>query len=98
LTFCHYPCPCGYHGDGEKSCTCSANVVARSDTLAKRADYAEAGIPEYWIVDPENERITVLRLAGDVYAEHGVFKRSETATSALLTGFELPVDAVLDAE
>jgi magnesium chelatase family protein len=23
------PCPCGYHGDSEKNCTCSANVVAR---------------------------------------------------------------------
>jgi magnesium chelatase family protein len=23
------PCPCGWHGDAEKNCTCSANVVAR---------------------------------------------------------------------
>jgi magnesium chelatase family protein len=23
------PCPCGYHGDSEKNCTCSPNVVAR---------------------------------------------------------------------
>jgi magnesium chelatase family protein len=23
------PCPCGYHGDSEKNCTCSASVVAR---------------------------------------------------------------------
>jgi magnesium chelatase family protein len=23
------PCPCGYHGDGEKSCTCSSALVAR---------------------------------------------------------------------
>ena len=68
------------------------------DTVAKRADYAEAGIPEYWIVDPENERITVLRLAGDAYTEHGVFQRAETATSALLSGFELPVTDALDAD
>jgi|SRR6266496_4973890 magnesium chelatase family protein len=27
--FCVHPRPCGYHGDSEKSCTCSANVVAR---------------------------------------------------------------------
>src|SRR5262245_28571974 len=27
--FCFYPCPCGYHGDSEKTCTCSPSVVAR---------------------------------------------------------------------
>jgi len=67
------------------------------DTKVKRADYAEAGIPEYWIVDPEAESITVLQLAGDTYMEHGIFQRGETATSALLDGFSMPVDAVLDA-
>ncbi|MFO0956477.1 MAG: Uma2 family endonuclease [Isosphaeraceae bacterium] len=25
----------------------------RRDLVEKRADYAEAGIPEYWIIDPE---------------------------------------------
>jgi Uma2 family endonuclease len=67
------------------------------DTKIKRADYAEAGIPEYWIVDPEVESITVLRLADDTYIEHGIFRRDEIATSALLNGFAMPVAAVLDA-
>ncbi len=67
------------------------------DTKEKRVDYAEAGIPEYWIVDPEQEMITVLRLEADAYAEHGVFHRGDIATSALLSGFVVPVDAVLDA-
>lgn len=67
------------------------------DTVVKRLDYAQAGIPEYWIVHPEEETITVLRLAGDEYAEHGVFHRSETATSLLLDGFAVAVDEVLDA-
>jgi Uma2 family endonuclease len=67
------------------------------DTKIKRVDYAEAGIPEYWIIAPEDEAITVLRLEGDAYTEHGIFHRDETATSALLNGFALPVDAVLDA-
>jgi hypothetical protein len=26
---CFHPCPRGYAGDAEKTCTCSANVVAR---------------------------------------------------------------------
>jgi magnesium chelatase family protein len=29
LTFCHYPCPCGYQGDAERQCICSASVVTR---------------------------------------------------------------------
>jgi len=67
------------------------------DTKIKRADYAEAGIPEYWIVDPEDETISVLRLEDHLYAEHGIFHRGETATSALLQGFAVQVDAALDA-
>ena len=68
------------------------------DTIEKRVDYAEAGIPEYWIVEPERETITVLRLAEDQYVEHGVFRRGDIATSALLEGFAVAVTAVLDAD
>jgi Uma2 family endonuclease len=68
------------------------------DVVTKRADYAEAGIPEYWIVDPHRETITVLRLSGKGYAEHGVFRRGQRTNSALFTEFSLSVDAVLDAE
>jgi len=49
----------------------------------KRADYAEVGILEYWIVNPLDETVTVLRLDGKQYAEHGVFQRGATATSLL---------------
>lgn len=67
------------------------------DTEEKPLDYAEAGIPEYWIVNPLDETITVLALQGDSYVEHGVFPRGEQAVSALLTGFGVSVDAVFDA-
>ena len=67
------------------------------DLVEKRADYAEGGIPEYWIVDPCDETITVLTLEGDSYVEHGVFRRGETATSALLEEFAASVAAVFDA-
>jgi Uma2 family endonuclease len=68
------------------------------DLKQKRGEYAEAGIPEYWIVDPESQTITVLRLEGDSYAEHGAFGRGATATSALLPGFAVDVGAVFDAD
>ena len=43
------------------------------DLVDKRADYAELGIAEYWIVNPLDEMVTVLHLGGKQYAEHGVF-------------------------
>jgi Uma2 family endonuclease len=67
------------------------------DTVEKVVDYAEAGIPEYWIVNPLDETITVLVLANTAYAAHGVFRRGEQATSVLLDGFAVRVDSVLDA-
>ena len=67
------------------------------DVVEKRADYAEARIPEYWIVDPRNETITMLALEGDAYAEHGVYAAGDTATSRLLDGFAVDVTAVFDA-
>ena len=38
------------------------------DLVTKRSEYAQAGIPEYWIVDPQTATITVLRLVGAAYA------------------------------
>jgi Uma2 family endonuclease len=67
------------------------------DTVEKVADYAEAGIPEYWIVNPEDETITVLSLQGETYATHGIFRRGDVATSALLAGFTANVSTFLDA-
>jgi len=66
------------------------------DIEEKRLDYAEAQIPEYWIVNPIDETISVLTL-NDVYVEHGVFRRGATATSALLGGFSVRVAEVFDA-
>ena len=66
------------------------------DTEEKPIEYAEAGIPEYWIVNPLTNTITVLVLDGAEYVEHGVFQRGERAGSKLLSGFSISVDAVLD--
>ena len=67
------------------------------DLVTKRNEYAQAGLPEYWIVDPQMETITVLRLDGAAYVEHGVFQRGEVATSAHYAGLQAPVSNVLDA-
>ena len=67
------------------------------DLVDKRADYAEAGIPEYWIVDPRDETITVLALEGKAYVEHGAYRRGGKAVSPFLAGFAADVSAVFDA-
>jgi Uma2 family endonuclease len=67
------------------------------DTQEKPRDYAEANIPEYWIVNPLDETITVLVLQNDAYAIAGVFHRGERAGSILLEGFSVSVDEVFAA-
>jgi Uma2 family endonuclease len=69
----------------------------KRDTEEKPLDYAEASIPEYWIVNPLTDSVRVLALQGETYVEHGVFRRGEQALSKLLEGFSVPVDDVLDA-
>ncbi len=69
----------------------------KRDLVDKRRDYAEAGIPEYWIVDPRNETVTVLALQGAAYVEHGVLARGARADSILLDGLTVDVGAVFDA-
>ena len=68
------------------------------DLVQKRRDYATVGIPEYWIVNPLDETITVLTLRGDSYTTHGVFRRGDRATSVVLPGFAVDVSADFDAE
>ncbi len=64
------------------------------DLVTKRAEYAAAGIEEYWIVDPESRSVTVLMLdlaTRSQYHEHGVFATGSVATSVLLPGFTVNV-------
>lgn len=63
----------------------------RRDLETKRFEYARAGIAEYWIVDPQYRRITVLKLEGQRYVVHGEFAEGARASSVLLPGFDLGV-------
>ncbi len=69
----------------------------KRDLQTKRAEYARAGIQEYWIVDPQEQRITVLILNGKSYREHGSFAAGSRATSVLLPGFAVSVADVFAA-
>jgi len=67
------------------------------DLVDKRDDYAEAEVPEYWIVDPKSESITVLRLRDKAYEEAGVYRRGQSAISELRPEFSVAVAAVFDS-
>lgn len=69
----------------------------KRDYETKVADYAEAKIPEYWIVDPQEQKITVLWLEGAKFTEHIVAVPGDQATSQLLNGFSVDVAAVFAA-
>ena len=58
----------------------------RHDLKRKRKLYHEFRVPEYWIVDPDAETVTVLVWKSEGWIEHGVFKRGETATSVVMNG------------
>jgi Uma2 family endonuclease len=76
----------------------SEDAASRArDYEDKRRDYAEAKIPEYWIVDPFDRRILVLCLQGQRYDVFGEFAAGDQAQSRILSGFCVDVDHVVQA-
>ncbi|MDJ0661028.1 MAG: Uma2 family endonuclease, partial [Crocosphaera sp.] len=43
------------------------------DYIAKRIQYQDCAIPEYWIIDPEKKAVLVLELKDKIYVEVGEF-------------------------
>ena len=63
----------------------------RRDLVRKRQLYAEAGVREYWIVDPRADTATLLELRDGEYAERAVLTVSDTLTTPLLPGLAIPL-------
>ena len=68
------------------------------DLVVKREEYAQAKIPEYWIVDPRDRSILVLVLDEPqaTYVESGRYANDQTAHSATLLGFSVSVSEVFN--
>ena len=63
----------------------------RHDLVRKRRIYAEAGVPEYWIVDPRNDTVLPLVLQDGAYAERPTLGVGDTLTTPLLPGLAIPL-------
>lgn len=59
------------------------------DYIAKRMQYQDRGIPEYWIIDPEAETVLVLQLTGATYTEAGSFVGDDRIPSLQFPELEL---------
>ena len=65
------------------------------DEVTKRAEYAEARVPEYWIVDPAGPRVEVLRLSGGEYETAGVYEVDAVVECESIDGFRVAVADLL---
>jgi Uma2 family endonuclease len=64
------------------------------DYIEKLADYADAKIAEYWIVDPQRRTVVVHELHDGRYVVQGEFTVGTQAISPLLPGFTIDVTSL----
>lgn len=68
------------------------------DFEEKRQDYAELGVPEYWIIDPRElsrPRLMVLVLRDGAYVEDQVLESVGTARSVTVAGLTVDLAALM---
>ena len=56
--------------------------------------YAQHGVREYWIVDPDGQRVWVMAGGDGALDEVGNYARGDTLISPTLTGFSAALDQV----
>jgi Uma2 family endonuclease len=67
------------------------------DYIAKRIQYQDCGITEYWIVDPQTQTILVLELVNDVYTIVGNFSNDDLVRSPTFGQLKLRILDILNA-
>jgi Uma2 family endonuclease len=66
------------------------------DYRYKRTEYAALGVPEYWIVDPLQSKVTLLQLREGMY-EETVFIGNQPLLSPTFPGLTLTTETILAA-
>ena len=67
---------------------------AERDRIVKRRVYEQAGVPEYWLVDPGSRSVEVFRLEAGAYRPAGYLEGRGTVRSPLLPGVEVEVEGL----
>ena len=67
-------------------------ATAERDRSVKFELYAEHGVHEYWIVDPDARTITVFLLNEGEFEEMDTYSEGETLTSPMLEGFTFTLE------
>jgi Uma2 family endonuclease len=74
-------------GDGNRS----------RDYERKRSQYEALDIGEYWLIDPQQQLVIVLKLQANLYVEVGQFRGTERIESPTFPSLELTAQQVLSA-
>ena len=67
------------------------------DYIAKRSQYQDCDIPEYWIVDPDAQTLLVLKLTEKGYTEVGSFSGNEQVLSPQFSELNLTAGQIFEA-
>lgn len=70
---------------------------ARYDRATKGEVYAEAGIPWYWLIDPEERLVEVWELNGERWMLYGCFGGDQSCALPPFDGLELAVGRLFGA-
>ncbi len=70
------------------------DIQRERDYIAKRIQYQDCRIPEYWIIDPQTQSILVLELKENSYQEVGNFSQDDLVESPMFQELELKVSEV----
>ena len=70
--------------------------TAAHDRATKLALYAEAGVPEVWLLDPNAKTVEVLKLQGKKYVLDAALAGDQKLTSSQFPGWELPLTDLFD--